>query len=55
MFTYDLGLTMNGCLTGLVSVTAGGATVRNVGSCCHGYDCRLVVSSRLGSTDQVEN
>jgi ammonium transporter, Amt family len=27
VFTYDLGLTMNGCLTGLVSVTAGGATV----------------------------
>ena len=25
--TYDLGLTMNGCLTGLVSITAGAATV----------------------------
>jgi Amt family ammonium transporter len=26
-FTYDLGYTMNGCLTGLVAVTAGCATV----------------------------
>jgi Amt family ammonium transporter len=25
--TYDLGVTMNGCLTGLVSITAGAATV----------------------------
>lgn len=25
--TYDLGLTMNGCLSGLVAITAGAATV----------------------------